>query len=166
MPSPTPVISLPPSTNDVAARHWLRMPAPAAGSGMELFTFSGIAIFNGGIKCQLNSGWDRKEAFINASYPNIAAINKAILPTNWTVSIHLSSIFDQQAAVNGGWAVDEYSMLLEKNGIDGKDVALANGILRLRAKIALQDIDAYIHRLSYQVTILGKVVNYQPPIIP
>ena len=147
-------------TNKTTSRHWLRMPAPNSGTNFELFIFSGIAIFN---KLKgTGSSWEGGNAIINANYKIIAKGN-AIRPRNWTVDIHLASISNWDVAKNTGWAVDDYSLRRYDNNLGGGRVAVPNGSLVLDTKIAVRDIDAYIHRLSYHVTILGKVVDYEAP---
>ncbi len=145
-------------TDKITSRHWLRMPVPQ--SGIELFIFSGIAIFD---KLKgTGSSWAGGDATIEAKYKEIIPQNKAIQPTNWTVDIHLASISNWDVAKNTGWAVNNYSLRRFNNYLGGGKVVVPNGSLVLDTKIAVRDIDAYIHRLSYHVTILGKVVDYKP----
>lgn len=149
------------TSNNTRSRHWLRMPAPEVGSGYELFIFTGIAIFE---KLKgTGSSWEGGEAGISANYQNVFSPNQAILPKHWTVDVQLASIFNAGVANNTGWSVNEYSLVRVTNGLGGGKVAVPSGRLVLDSKIAVRDSDAYIHRLSYNVTILGKVVEYTTP---
>ena len=135
------------------------MPASHSGKNFELFIFSGIAIFD---KLKgTGSSWVGGNAIIEAKYKIIAQSN-AILPRYWTVDIHLASISNWDVAHNTGWSVNDYSLRRYDNNLGGARVVVSNGSLVLDTKIAVRDIDAYIHRLSYHVTILGKVVDYSP----
>jgi hypothetical protein len=145
------------------SRHWLRMPAPHSGENFELFIFSGIAIFNN-LK-GTGSSWDGGDARIDADYSNVIPQGQAILPRHWTVDVHLASIFNANTAINTGWSVNNFSLARVENGLGGDRVAAVGGNLRLRAGIAVRDIDAFIHRLSYNVTILGKPVDFEDTII-
>ena len=161
------------SSTTIVSKHWLRMPAasqqvlqpPGAGSarGTELFIFTGIAIFD---KLKgAGSDWDEGEVKIFADYSNVIDADKAILPQHWTVDIHLASIFNKNVAKNTGWSVNRFGLERVDNNLGGPKVAATSGILRLKAAIAIRDIDAMIHRLSYHVTILGKVVDWESTII-
>jgi hypothetical protein len=148
-------------TDNVTSRHWLRIPTPETGANHELFIFSGIAIFGNQLK-GTGSSWDGGTAFIHANYQNVIPSNRAILTRQWVVDVHLASIFNANVANNTGWAVDNYSLTLIENP-DGTLLSVAGGILVLRAEIAVRDIDAFLHRLSYQVTIQGSVIPFTPP---
>ena len=149
------------TTTNVISRHWLRIPTPETGANHELFVFSGIAIFDG-LK-GTGSSWDEGPALIHANYTNVIPPNRAILPRHWTVDVHLASIFNANVANNTGWAVKEFSLILAPNS-DGTQVAVPGGILNLRAQIAIRDSDAFILRLSYQVTIQGSIIAYTAPL--
>ncbi|MCZ6862540.1 MAG: hypothetical protein O7I42_20085 [Alphaproteobacteria bacterium] len=147
------------STSNVTSRHWLRMPTPHARANSELFVFSGIAIFD-----QLKgtgSSWEGGTATIVANYGNVIPEGRAILPHHWTVNIQLASIFNANVANNTGWSVNDYRLRRFRNALGGDRVAVVEGKLIVRAEIAVRDIDAFIHRLSYDVTILGTVVDFQ-----
>lgn len=147
------------NTHGTISRHWLRMPAPHSGEDYELFIFSGIGIFDG-LK-GTGSSWDGGDANIYADYTNVISKDQAILPRHWTVDVHLASIFNANVANNTGWSVNDFSLTRVTNDLGGGQVTVQGGILVVKAGIAVRDIDAYIHRLSYHVTILGKVVDYE-----
>lgn len=155
------------STSNIAARHWLRMPVAGAGAGVELFLFTGVAVFGSDqIHGVSTAQWERGSAFINADYSNVIPRDRAIVPQHWTVDVNLASLLNLGHAVNTGWAADSFSLTREDNGLGGDKVTLAGGILRVRAEVAVRDSDASILRLSYNVSILGRVVGYQHPPIP
>lgn len=149
------------STN-TRSRHWLRMPAPHVGTDFELFTFTGVALFNS-LK-GTGSSWIEGDANIIATYPQVIGADKAILTQNWTVDVGLASISNKNHAVNTGWSVNKYSLRRIDNKLGGGKVAAAQGNLGIDTLVAMRDIDAKILRLSYNVTILGKVVDWESTI--
>jgi hypothetical protein len=71
----------------------------------------------------------------------------------------LNSIFDKDTSVNAGFAVDAFRPFFS----DG-DRGIINGS-GIDLDIAVQDVDATILRVGYQLTAVGKfVITPQPPI--
>ena len=149
------------STARIVSRHWLRMPAPDAGADFELFIFTGIAVLSR--TKGAGTSWEKGTVLINANYSNVVSRDHAIQPRHWTVDVHLASIFNADVANNTGWAIDAFSLDRRTNNLGGRNVVVAHGMLQITTKVAVRDIDAYIHRLSYHVTILGKVADYATP---
>ncbi|MEB2297185.1 MAG: hypothetical protein OZ930_11735 [Ignavibacteria bacterium] len=147
-------------TQNITSKNWLRMPVAVSEGAPELFVLTGIAVFE---KLKgTGQTWNRGTAIIHANFSNIVPIGKAIQPKHWTCSVSLASVNNKNESMNTGWAVDESKLPLEKT-VDGIEVILANGVLVIRAEVAIRDIDAFIARLSFNVSILGKVVDYQLP---
>ena len=88
--------------------------------------------------------------------------DRAILPRHWTVTIQPVSVFHANGVAHTGLAVENFSLLFDMNAMDGTEVAVCRGRLRLRAEIALQGSEVSMRRLAYQATILGTMVAYQP----
>jgi len=70
--------------------------------------------------------------------------------------LSLASIFNLNVATNAGWAVDGagvYALGYEEDGLE------------VVAAIAVRDSDAFLYRLSYQVTALGEgpIPRVSPP---
>jgi hypothetical protein len=97
-------------------------------------------------------------AKINADYSNVIPLNHAILRQMWVVNVHLASISNEQHAVNTGWAIEEFRLEEDRDSA-GNFVLLAGGRLRIRVTVALGDRDAFIHKLSYSVSIVGKLIR-------
>lgn len=63
-----------------------------------------------------------------------------------SVVVSLASIYNGNVANNAGWAVDGAHIFAQGLQTDG---------LIVEAKIAVRDVDGYLHRVSYQATALG-----------
>ena len=74
----------------------------------------------------------------------------------WAPFVTLNSISNEQQAVNAGWAVDAFRMLVSP-GDHQSGVTVS-------CDVAVRDVDGYILRLGYIVFIVGKLVAQ--PVIP
>jgi hypothetical protein len=77
----------------------------------------------------------------------------------WAPFAALSSVFNQDESVNSGFAVDTW----RPNPFDTKVDAFSSAMLSnlftgIRVDLAVRDSDAWIHRVSYSITLLGKIV--------
>jgi hypothetical protein len=76
---------------------------------------------------------------------------------NWYPFVTLSSIFDQNTAVNAGFAVDRWTPQSRpgKEAVTGKTIqGLLSGLV---VDLAVRDIDAILHRVSYSIVVQGKI---------
>jgi hypothetical protein len=77
----------------------------------------------------------------------------------WAPFAALSSVFNQHESVNSGFAIDVW----RPNHFETMRDALSNAMLDkiftgLQVDVAVRDSDAWIHRISYEITLLGKIV--------
>jgi hypothetical protein len=74
------------------------------------------------------------------------------------VNVHLASITNLHHAINTGWAIDGFRL---EEDIDsaGQRVLLTGGQLRIITDVAVRDNDAFILKLSYSVSIVGKIIS-------
>jgi hypothetical protein len=73
---------------------------------------------------------------------------------HWAPFVTLNSIANDQAAVDAGWAVDDF-------GIANANEPLKT--LRVECMLAVRDIDGLILRLGYVIQLLGNLVPDTPP---
>ena len=66
-----------------------------------------------------------------------------------TVSLSLASVFNAGEAIDAGWAVDGANLAVFSGPQSGP------GPIRVDAKVAVRDVGATLHRLTYQITALG-----------
>jgi hypothetical protein len=82
---------------------------------------------------------------------------------SWSPFVSLSAIFNKNESNNSGFAVDAWRPHHFGSGKDvvtGQDVSqLWNGV---NADLAVRDNDAWVYRLSYNITLVGKIVFVAP----
>lgn len=167
-----------------AGQNWLITPAAtAAGESAPdriedqtwLLVLSGVAIVD--LKGVTASEWRRETVLLRPELtgPLRYAINRYGIPTpagdegltytselqveQWTPFAALSSVLNEHESINSGFAVD----LWRPNPFVTKtDPASGTTLDRLftgiQVDVAVRDSDAWIHRVSYHITLLGKIV--------
>ena len=125
----------------IVSKHWLRSPI---GDNKELIILTGVIKLN--MKGEGNA-WRQEIMLATIEYPHILPTGKRLHLENWTVFVTLNAINNLGPAVNGGWAVDEF-------WLDSLD-SYYYGPLTLAAKVAVSDIDGWLYRVGYQVTLKG-----------
>ena len=82
----------------------------------------------------------------------------------WAPFASLSSIFDQNQSINAGFAVDVWRPNHFATGTDAFTHAPVNNIFTgINVDVAVSDTDAWIYRIGYNVTLLGKIVFLTTP---
>jgi hypothetical protein len=77
----------------------------------------------------------------------------------WAPFASLSSIFDQNQAVNAGFAVDVWRPTHFATGTDAfTNQPVGNIFTGIDVDVAIRDVDAWIFRLGYNISLLGKIV--------
>jgi hypothetical protein len=77
----------------------------------------------------------------------------------WAPFASLSSLFDQDQAVNAGFAVDGWRPTPFLSGTDiVSQQPVANLFSGINVDVAVRDSDAWIFRIGYHISLLGKIV--------
>jgi hypothetical protein len=77
----------------------------------------------------------------------------------WAPFVCLSSIFNENQSINSGFAVDVWRPNHFGSGTDVLTNHPVNNLFAgINADLAVRDTDAWIYRLSYNITLLGKIV--------
>jgi hypothetical protein len=85
----------------------------------------------------------------------------------WAPFVALSSIFDQNQSVNAGFAVDVWRPFPFNSGTDVlSHQSVTNIFTGINVDVAVRDTDAWIFRISYNITLLGKIVFTEVAPIP
>ena len=168
-----------------AGQNWLITPvAPAINESKQygdeqklLVVLSGVVIID---LVGKGAEWWRQTVRIlpNIDPPLNYAIANYNIPTpdeqnrrwfqveQWVPHASPSSIFNKEHSVNSGFAVDSWRpspFLTDTDVITNTSFdKIFNGI---EVDIAVSDQDAYLHRLSYHITLLGKIRFGKPIII-
>jgi hypothetical protein len=86
--------------------------------------------------------------------------------SSWSPFVSLSSVFDQAQAINAGFAVDDWRPNHFDSGTDVVTGQTVNNIFTgVNADVGVSDSDAWLYRLSYNITLLGKIVFIAPVVI-
>lgn len=77
----------------------------------------------------------------------------------WAPFAALSSIFNQDQSVNSGFAVDVWRPTAFSSGTDAiSNQVVSNVFNGINVDVAVRDTDAWILRVGYNITLLGKIV--------
>ena len=175
-----------------AGQNWLITPAATAANESPpkkiqdqkwLLVLSGVAIVD--IRGNSTAQWLRETVSIRPDLqgPLHYAINRYAIPTppgfdglnyfsrfqveQWAPFAALSSIYNQGQSINSGFAVDVWRPNPFQTGTDAfSNVPLNNLFSGIQVDVAVRDTDAWLYRLSYNFTLLGKIVfgkgHYHP----
>jgi hypothetical protein len=80
----------------------------------------------------------------------------------WSPFAAISSIFNQGQSVNSGFAVDVWRPNPFATGTDSFSGSMLNNLFSgIQVDVAVRDTDAWLYRVSYNITLLGKIVFNQ-----
>jgi len=93
--------------------------------------------------------------------PNVTA---AFSLEEWAPFASLSSVFDQNQSINAGFAVDVWRPNHFITGTDAfTHLPVGNIFTGINVDVAVIDTDAWIYRVGYNITLLGKIVFLTVP---
>jgi hypothetical protein len=77
----------------------------------------------------------------------------------WAPFVALSSIFDQNQSINAGFAVTHWRPTHFQKGVElSTNNAFDHVFTGITADLGVRDTDAFILKLSYNITLLGRIV--------
>ena len=83
----------------------------------------------------------------------------------WAPFVSLGSVFDKESSFNSGFAVDDWRPNHFESGTDVlTNGAVSNIFTGVNADLAVNDNDAWIYRVGYNITLIGRIVFIAPPI--
>ena len=166
-----------------AGQNWLITPAASAVGGappadlhqqLWLLVLTGVVIVD--LKGSSGATWRRETVSIRPDLngPLQFAIGKHGIPTppgvnganfwtafkveQWAPFAALSSMFNQNQSINSGFAVDVWRPNPFGSGQDSfSNVPHTNLFNGIQVDVAVRDSDAWLYRLSYNITLLGKI---------
>jgi hypothetical protein len=81
----------------------------------------------------------------------------------WAPYVSLSAIFNQGQSIDSGFAVDAWRPNHFGSGTSVVTNQPVNNIFAgVNADLAVRDTDAWLYRLGYNITLLGKIVFVAP----
>jgi hypothetical protein len=135
-----------------------------------IFKTTGVAIVDFTGKSSVD--WSRDELLISPPLGNAlnAALARYLIPTppikdafpwmqveQWFPQAGLSSVFDRHQAVDMGFAVDRWRPEARQAREAATNAVLPNMLSGMRVDLAVRDSDATLHRVSYSITVEGKI---------
>jgi hypothetical protein len=176
---------------EFGGQNWLITPAavavnqPAPKSINEqlwLLVLSGAGILN--FAGQKTTDWSRDEAHIlpdmigpldwaigHYSIPRPAGTegqdyNVKFELEQWSPFASLNSVYDEHESIDAGYAVDDWrpSPFETDTDIVSKQ-SVGNIFTGIIADVAVRDSDAFLYRVGYNITLKGRIVFAEPPVI-
>jgi hypothetical protein len=84
--------------------------------------------------------------------------NIAFQVQQWAPFASISSIFNQNQSINSGFAVDVWRPQPFGSGTDAfSNQQVGNLFSGVQVDVAVRDTDAWLHRVGYNFTLLGKI---------
>jgi len=177
-----------PYVSSFAVQNWLITPAALAVNQAKptsisdqvwLLVLSGVGIIN--LQGNNADDWLRETItiFPDVNSPIQYAITNFGIPVpqsggetyypqfslqQWAPFVGLSSVFEKQSGgVDAGYAVDQWTTTPFITGLkDINNNPLINVFAGIDANVAVRNTSATLYRLSYNFTLLGKIVFSQP----
>jgi hypothetical protein len=175
------MIPIPP--DKIVSQNWLITPAalavgeqpPAKINDQKwLLILSGVVIAD--LKGNSAAQWLHETLFFlpDIDAPLNWAINNFSIPNpggaarfslvEWAPFVSLNAIFNEQESINSGFAVDGWRPAPFDSETDVSNQLVTQLFTGIHVDVAVRDIDAWIYRISYNITLLGKIVFFAGPV--
>jgi hypothetical protein len=76
----------------------------------------------------------------------------------WAPYVTLNSVWNAGQSINSGFSVNKYDVINRQT-----DTRYGQNTLTLLITVAARDIDAYVHRIGFTVTLVGTEKILPPP---
>jgi len=121
--------------------------------GKHFVQLTGVAIllFKG-----TGGEWHREDLSLFVKLPPIIPEGKSFKVEQFAPFVTLNSISNQQQAVNAGWAVDTFDS-------SAALVLREQPAVPIRATLAVRDIDGFVLRVGYSISVVGAFVPESQP---
>ena len=94
--------------------------------------------------------------------PPLRTYNVCFSLQQWAPFVSLSQIFDQGQSINAGFGVTQWRPTHFQKGVNFRTGGAVDNVFNvftgINADLAVRDTDAFIYKLSYNITLLGKIV--------
>jgi hypothetical protein len=154
-------------------------PAPAVHDQLFQLVLSGVVFAN--MEGASNGNWGYNTATFQpdtftplnwamGTYaipkPTNTNYNLAFQVQQYAPLVTINAIFDAATAINAGWAADAFRPTPFGTGTDVTTHASLGSLFSgMDVDLAVRDTDAWLYRLGYTVTLIGKIVFPTAPII-
>lgn len=105
-----------------------------------------------------NSDWLQQDIQLTMNIPMLTPGHGLHLKY-WAPYVTLNSIWNAGQSVNSGFSINKYKIINIQT-----DPRFGQNTITLRITVAARDIDAYVHRIGFTVTLVGAVKPLPAPI--
>ena len=92
------------------------------------------------------SRWQRGETSFDIPLHNLPS-GQGLIVEQWATTVVLGSIQNDGTAINAGWAVDDFDLVVFGEAVER---------ISPQFKFAVGDSDGYIMRVAYTITVIGR----------
>ena len=133
------------------SQYWVHTPV---ANDRHLVTLSGIVVID--YKGITSDEWRHDTLHLGIAFPSDFFPQKKVLKLEyWAPFVTINAIYNKDAAVNAGWAVDDFGVSLSPD-------KTVSGSIHIWANIAVRDSDGYLYRVGYNLTVSGVFVDPPP----
>jgi hypothetical protein len=136
-----------PMAQGIESGHWLSFPT---GDGRLCYVLTGVVKMT--VKGE-GAAWTRLGLDFSVDMPDLPA-GKGLRLDHWTVLVTPNAFSDDKAAVDPGWAVDQFS-LLDPGGV--------HRAVTINTRLAVRDVDGFLLRVGYSIHLLGRLDTWTAP---
>jgi hypothetical protein len=126
----------------IESPHYVQSTTP---DGHAAYTLTGVAVV--GVGGDGSSEWSRGKLNFYVPFPLPAGKNFRLI--NWAPFVTLNSISNDREAVDAGWAIDGFRLV--------RPDRLQGNLVQVEVDVATRDVDGYILRLGYHVSLVGEI---------
>jgi hypothetical protein len=138
-----------PMAEGIESPHWLSFPT---GDGRLYYVLTGVVKMT--VKGE-GAAWKRLRLDFSVEIPDLPA-GKGLRLDHWAPLVTLNSIANDKAAVDAGWAVDNFSL---------GDTGSVLRTVSVQTLLAVRDVDGFILRLGYAIHLVGRLEDWKAPAI-
>lgn len=129
------------------------------GDNKQLITLTGIVQID--LEGQSAKQW-RDEVIIIKPRIGYIPKDKALHIEHWAPFVTINTIYNVSEADNAGWAVNNFWIELPND----RKIKYTIPHVEIRARVSVRDVDGWLLRVGYQVTLSGTLVKwiYEPEV--
>ena len=127
--------------------HWV---TTRAKDDRQLVTVTGVVVTD--LKGPESGEWRREDIVLGLTLPaGFVPSGRAFQVEHWAPFVTLNAVYNKGTAVNTGWAVDAFSG-------PGPVRIRDNGRFRIETRVCVRDVDGWLFRIGFTVTLSGQFV--------
>jgi hypothetical protein len=127
-----------------------------SGDNKHLITLTGAVRID--LQGKSTKEWRSEDITI---YPRIGPFlqDKALKVEQWAPFVTINTLYNANQAVDAGWGVNNF--WLEFDHIDQIIPGPPPFFLKIKSRVLVRDVDGWLFRIAYQVTLVGQLVDWK-----